>query len=206
MLDDSDSVSMSDSSFSSNDSFDDVFADVTDEEIDQPPYSPITSSDSEDDDQMEHVDAANPLPSQSVSAPASVQDSTCSPSCPLSYKIVGDNVDKNITPRYIRSTSNQKVKSLHYYHSYAVRDRIDVSKLPNEISPTCFPSPETRAKSLLPSRADDDALIANIKVLYSRVLVNILPFFDVAFSDLIVNHIQHRHSSEMSSKSCIVSL
>ena len=27
-----------------------------------------------------------------------------------------------------------------------------------------------------------------IKVLYSRVLVNILPFFDVAFSDLIVSY------------------
>ena len=46
---------------------------------------------------------------------------------PKLYKIVGDNRDKNIKPRYMRT--NYKVKSLHYYHYYAVLDRIDVSEL-----------------------------------------------------------------------------
>ena len=100
---------------------------------------------------------------------------------------------------------DRQVKSLHYYHSYAVHDRIDVSSFPNELSPTCIPPLEIRAKSLLPSKDDDFALIANIKVLFSHILVQTLTFFNVAFSDLIVDHINHRRYKEMSSKSYIVS-
>lgn len=43
------------------------------------------------------------------------------------FKIIGDNIDKNIKPRYYRS--NTTVKSLHYYHSYALKDRIDMTDI-----------------------------------------------------------------------------
>ena len=43
----------------------------------------------------------------------------------LTYRIVGDNIDKNIKPRNM--TSDHQTRSLHYFHAYAVRDRIDLS-------------------------------------------------------------------------------
>ncbi len=50
------------------------------------------------------------------------------PSYPLtfpSFKLVGDNIDKEVKPRDMRS--DHQTKSLHYFHSYAVLDRIDLS-------------------------------------------------------------------------------
>ena len=41
------------------------------------------------------------------------------------YKVVGDNLDKNVKPTDYRVDS--QTKSLHFFQSYAVRDRIDLS-------------------------------------------------------------------------------
>ena len=41
------------------------------------------------------------------------------------FRIIGDNIDKNVKPRFYRMES--QVRSLHYYHSYALLDRIDLS-------------------------------------------------------------------------------
>ena len=41
------------------------------------------------------------------------------------FKLVGDNIDKNFKPRYM--TSDRQTKSLHFFHSYAVKDRINLS-------------------------------------------------------------------------------
>ena len=46
---------------------------------------------------------------------------------PTTYIIVGDNIDKNVTPRDMR-VGNQ-VKSLHYFHSYAVQDQVKLGSL-----------------------------------------------------------------------------
>lgn len=50
-----------------------------------------------------------------------------------SYKIVGDNIDKNIRPRH-QSLESQG-RSLHYFHSYAVLDRFDCSAYSDEAPP-----------------------------------------------------------------------
>ncbi len=39
------------------------------------------------------------------------------------FVIVGDNLDKTINPRYMTATHQRQ--SVHYFHSYAVRDRIE---------------------------------------------------------------------------------
>ena len=67
----------------------------------------------------------------------------------LSYKIVGDNIDFNIVPRYMRI--DHKLNSLHYFHSYAVCDRIGVENLPYQKPPSCLPSSKHIAKMLLPT-------------------------------------------------------
>lgn len=43
------------------------------------------------------------------------------------FRIVGDNVDKNVRPRYQRL--DYQTQSLHHFHSYACLDRIDFSGL-----------------------------------------------------------------------------
>ncbi len=43
------------------------------------------------------------------------------------FKIVGDNIDKNVRPSFQRP--QYQTKSLHHFHSYAVRDRVDFSSL-----------------------------------------------------------------------------
>jgi len=50
--------------------------------------------------------------------------------CPIvqgwkGFKIVGDNIDKNIRPSFQRYDNN--TTSLHYFHHYAVLDRVDLS-------------------------------------------------------------------------------
>ena len=42
------------------------------------------------------------------------------------YKIVGDNLDLNVRPRFMRVNKHHP-KSLHLFHSYAVADRINMS-------------------------------------------------------------------------------
>ena len=44
------------------------------------------------------------------------------------FAIVGYNIDKNVRPSYQRE--DRKTQSLHYFHSYAVKDRVDISSLP----------------------------------------------------------------------------
>ena len=72
------------------------------------------------------------------------------------YKIVGDNIDMNmnIKPRDMRS--DHQTNSLHYFHAYTVRDRIDLSKYPSipDIS-------DIRVDQLLPSEEDAQTLKRN---------------------------------------------
>ena len=49
------------------------------------------------------------------------------------FKLVGDNIDKNYRQSFNRM--NKKTTSIHYFHYYAVRDRIDLSAC-SEAPPT----------------------------------------------------------------------
>lgn len=49
------------------------------------------------------------------------------------FKIVGDNIDKNIRPSFQRV--NHQTVSLHYFHSCAVSDRINLLSL-SDIAPS----------------------------------------------------------------------
>ena len=46
------------------------------------------------------------------------------------YKFLGDNVDGKVIPRFMRS--DNRSKGFHYFHQYAVRDRVDMSHLSEE--------------------------------------------------------------------------
>ena len=87
----------------------------------------------------------------------------------VGYTLCGDNIDKNIRRRYQRS--DRSTISLHYFHMYAVKNRIDVSIL-SDISPSPSLSAQAKALSIMPSIEDDIQLRKNIATLLSRVLVN----------------------------------
>ena len=178
------------------------------------PFSPITTSDVDSacDSDQSNMDTSTVHECATSNDDALLNTSTAmvqpAPTCmpvtiPKSFKIVGDNIDVRIVPRYMRVDC--KVQSIHYFHSYAVQDRIQLDRFPNERAPSCLPCPDDIAKSLLPTPADDEALIGHIKILFARVLVETLTWFDTCFSDIVVKHIYHRRYSEMSSKSIVVS-
>ena len=122
---------------------------------------------------------------------------------PMSFKLCGDNLDKTVKRRYMRSDEGNL--SLHYFHSYAVLDRIHTILFSDSLSPTCFPEPEQIARSLLPSPSDDCTLKQNFAVLISRVLATHMKFFSFSFDDAVQWHILHKFSTEMSKKSTVVS-
>ena len=117
-----------------------------------------------------------------------------------SNKLVGDNIDKNIKPQDMRI--DNQTKSLHYFHVYDVRDRIDLTDYDDE-----EPTPDISSISLdsiLPSADDDLALRTNYSILIARVLRKHMPFFK-DFSVGLERHIRHEYYEEMSTKSEVVS-
>lgn len=122
----------------------------------------------------------------------------------MGYKLVGDNIDKGVKPRYMRSDNYSK-QSLHYFHICAVQNRIDFSNFPDVHPATCLDSPERRAQCLLPSVQDDATLLRNMATLVSRIVVDNMPFFHHTFDGAVTRHIKHEYYSEMGKKSVVVS-
>ncbi len=123
---------------------------------------------------------------------------------PTMYHLVGDNVDKGIKQRYMR-VGTSKPDDIHYFHSYAVGDRIDFMNLSDQVIPTLQQNSEQVAVSLLPTSDDDLALRNNMCILMSRILYENMGFFNLAFDSVVDWHIKHQFYDEMSTKSKVVS-
>ena len=78
------------------------------------------------------------------------------------FKLVGDNIDKNIRPSFQRS--NRQTKSLHYFHSFAVKDRVNLQSL-SDVTPT---NPNIDYSKLLPSAADITQFTNDAEILVAR--------------------------------------
>ena len=115
-------------------------------------------------------------------------------------KIVGDNIDKNVKPRFMRS--DHQGKSLHYFHCYAVQDRFDLSMPEDYPDIPAKPKPE----DLLPSESDTSTMKAYFAIHVARTLCKYMPYFTEDFSDVIPEHLEHAMSSQMSLKSDVVSV
>ena len=154
-----------------------------------------TSSMSSTVSQPEPIMASSPAKSQpDVSKSLSPEKSQhAMPSACTGLKLVIDNIDSTVKPRYQRMDSQNK--SLNYVQVYAVKDRIDFSQLSN--SP---PSPGRSVYDILPTTADYQALKDNFSILVARILVEHIPYFK-DFKGLVDNHISHPYSSEMAKSS-----
>lgn len=146
-----------------------------------------------------------------ANSPPTIQDqdmnttSECTITRPLSFSMLGDNLDQNVKARYIISDSHQN-KSFHFFHLCAVRDRIDFSNLPNHHMIGCLNSPRNRAKQLLPTAADYSTLRKNFVMSLSQLLNDNMEFFKFSFDGVVRFHLEHKHSKEMAAKSNIVSV
>lgn len=116
------------------------------------------------------------------------------------FKIVGDNLDKQISPRH--QTMERRVKSLHFFNCYAVLDRLNLSSYTDE-TPTGPLSLDI--DDILPSESDHTTIISNFAVLAGRVVQQYMPAFK-NLPCLVTEHIDHIHQKEMCQQSRVVSL
>lgn len=113
---------------------------------------------------------------------------------------MGDNLDKTVKPTV--ETSEHHTQSLHYFHGYAVKDRVDVSKL--EDDPYLPDLSQINVETVLPKLDDESSLKSNMAILAAQVIRKRIPLIKKHFKP-VVKHISHIYTSEMSQKSEVVS-
>lgn len=125
------------------------------------------------------------------------------------FKVVGDNIDKTIKPRYMRESTGHGSQSLHYFHSYAVKDRVNLSsssdlppKAPVEWTTEKY---QSVCRKILPTSEDQRYLQDNFVQIMTRVVISRIPFFQ-QFDGIALKHIPHAYSQEMAQKSEVVSV
>ena len=88
-------------------------------------------------------------------------------------------------------------------HTIAVRDRVDVSSLSDEVR---VPDLESiQLDNLLPSSEDERSVLSHFAVLIARTLVKYMPFF-AKFGKEFEKHILHEYTEEMTRKSEVVNI
>ena len=109
---------------------------------------------------------------------------------------MGDNIDYEIHARV--QSQQHKNRSIHWTHQFAVLDRVQDVCLDNYSSQK--PVNEIQLADLLPDKNVQANLVRNWAVIVSRAITKYLPPFQ-AFQDVVVRHIPHASSKEMSEKS-----
>ena len=110
--------------------------------------------------------------------------------CWNGYKLIGDNLDKDVKPRYTRI--DRQTQSLHFFYYYAVKDHINLSTISDEPNPYLdLPVCNLPLKHILPTTLDHQALAQNMGIILSRILVDELPYFATTFHDVVTRHIDH---------------
>ena len=82
-----------------------------------------------------HLDVREPSTTQAPVIPAHISG----------FKHVGDNIDFGIKARYMRSNQFSN-HSLHYFNSFAVLNRIDLSGYSDTYPHSCLDQPKRRAE------------------------------------------------------------
>lgn len=136
-----------------------------------PPFSPLSDFSEEECSDDDSEELPDEIPEDSSMTDDDLNTTGTTVAIPTAtdniniwngYKLVGDNVDKNVRASFQRI--GYTTQSLHYFHAYAVLDRVDFSGLSD-----AAPSPSiVDPLSFLPSK-DDRALVErDLRVLISR--------------------------------------
>eukprot|EP00731_Ephydatia_muelleri_P002391 Em0001g2391a len=161
--------------------------------------SPITpevscvSSDESDDIPSE----PNEYPPQSTPVPAGIGNEGNEEW--YGFRLVGDNVDKNVKPRDMRL--NSQTTSLHYFHTYVVKDRICFSHLSTD--PIEIVQDSINFEMFYPTVGDNTQLVSNLETLVARMFVQRIPGLQ-SLSAEATPHIKHLYSKQMALKSEVV--
>ena len=119
------------------------------------------------------------------------------------YILVGDNVDKNVRPRFMRV--DRQVQSIHAWHQYASLHRFDLQSVSDSLTSHLKDIKAVGVNEFLPSAADTVSICSNYIVLVSRILVEKLHFLH-EYADCVPKHISHALTPEMSQKSTVIPL
>lgn len=131
---------------------------------------------------------------------ASVNESDYGSRVPYVYIIVGDNIDKRVTPRTMRL--DNQVRSLHYFHAFAALSRVETLHL-DDTKPVGNVK-DIPLSTFLLSPEDCAVLRDNYVILISRILVQHIEFLQ-PFRNCVPKHIEHLYSEAMRKKSTVVS-
>lgn len=113
------------------------------------------------------------------------------------YRLVTDNIDLAVQARH--QSSSHKNKSLHWTHTYAVKNRVAVDgNLDREV-------PQKKVEDLemseiLPGPEIQESLKGSLVPLVLRVLVRHLPAYK-KFRTAVEHHLPHQYSVQMRNKS-----
>lgn len=118
----------------------------------------------------------------------------------LSLRIVGDNIDREITARV--QTKQHSNRSLHWTHQFALLDKVSDNHLDKEESQKRVQ--ELEYQQLLPDSGVQQNLILQWAVIVSRIVTKYIPAFKV-FQRNVIYHIPHPYAKEMSTKLDMVS-
>jgi L1 cell adhesion molecule like protein len=118
------------------------------------------------------------------------------------FTIVGDNIDKNVRSRHMRL--DRQNKSLHYFHSFAVKDRVNLHNV-SDTPPTELPAVSEAVEMLLPNEDDHAAICDEFAILVAQMMCDNMQYFKENYGDIVQRHIPHQYEQEMSSKSEVVS-
>jgi hypothetical protein len=113
------------------------------------------------------------------------------------FRVVGDNWDIEVKSR--SQTITKTNKSLHYFHMYAVADRV---YYPENVSRS---KPQRSIKSLsmdefLPTSVVQEAFVEDLSNIIPRILVNYLKSYTPLWKS-VTKHIVHPHNEEMKKQS-----
>lgn len=121
---------------------------------------------------------------------------------PPYYILQGNNYDTTVHARDM-CMDNQN-KYLHYFNTYAAKDRPDFYKLDSDHKASSNDIKASPVSTFLPTMEDCKKVRQNYIVLVARVLVDHLTFLQ-PLKKCVPCHMLHRYSSEMSKTSEIVS-
>lgn len=161
--------------------------------VDTPAYSPLTTDSPASSPEMStHLYYESDIEPEVILTP---------PVRKIPFKLVGDNVDKTVKPRH--ETMDSHAKSLHYFHCFAVRDRLDMSSF--EDDPGLPEIGDINVNEVLPTEDDHATLTNNMTILMMRIIQNHILFFKNNVKH-VERHIPHCYSTEMAKKSDVVSI
>jgi len=125
-----------------------------------PPYSPISDMNEEVDSLSDNEMLA--MMDTQVSSGDAITEESSNVTQWNGYKFVGDNLDKNLRPSF--QCNEKRGLSVHCFHGYAVKDRINFGHL-SELCPVQSSSPDP--VMFVPSDADVMALKEEFGILVS---------------------------------------